>query len=84
MACGLPVVATAVDGTPEIVDDPATGLLVQPKDPEGLAAALGRVMDDPDLRAAMGAEALRRSEADYTWAANAARMEDVYQRVITG
>jgi glycosyltransferase involved in cell wall biosynthesis len=80
----LPVVATAVDGTPEIVEDPATGLLVQPKDPEGLAAALGRVMDDPALREAMGAEALRRSEADYTWAANAARMEDVYRRVISG
>jgi glycosyltransferase involved in cell wall biosynthesis len=32
----------------------------------------------------MGAEALRRSEADYTWAANAARMEDVYRRVISG
>ena len=82
MACGLPVVATAVDGTPEIVDDPATGLLVQPKDPVGLAAALARVMGDATLRAAMGAEALRRSEADYTWAANAARMEDVYRRVI--
>ena len=82
MACGLPVVATAVDGTPEIVDDPATGLLVQPKDPVGLAAALARVMGDAALRAAMGAEALRRSEADYTWAANAARMEDVYRRVI--
>jgi len=82
MACGLPVVATAVDGTPEIVDDPATGLLVQPKDPEGLAAALARVMGDAALRGAMGAEALRRSEADYTWAANALRMEDVYRRVI--
>jgi glycosyltransferase involved in cell wall biosynthesis len=82
MACGLPVVATAVDGTPEIVDDPTTGLLVQPKDPVGLAAALARVMGDAALRAAMGAEALRRSEADYTWAANAARMEDVYRRVI--
>lgn len=82
MACGLPVVATAVDGTPEIVDDPATGLLVQPRDSEALAAALGRVLDDPVLRAAMGAEALRRSEADYTWAANARRMEDVYGAVM--
>ncbi len=82
MACGLPVVATAVDGTPEIVDDPATGLLVQPNDPNGLAEALGRLLDDADLRAAMGVEALRRSEADYTWAANAARMEHVYRRVI--
>lgn len=84
MACGLPVVATAVDGTPEIVDDPATGLLVRPHDAEGLADALARVLGDAPLRAAMGAEALRRSEADYTWAANAARMEDVYEAVIAG
>jgi len=84
MACGLPVVATAVDGTPEIVDDPATGLLVRPHDAEGLADALARVLGDAPLRAAMGAEALRRSEADYTWAANAARMEGVYEGVITG
>jgi glycosyltransferase involved in cell wall biosynthesis len=84
MACGLPVVATAVDGTPEIVDDPATGLLVQPHDAEGLAHALARVLDDPVLAAQMGAEALRRSEADYTWAANARRMEDVYAAVVQG
>jgi teichuronic acid biosynthesis glycosyltransferase TuaC len=82
MACGLPVVATAVDGTPEIVDDPATGLLVEPHDARGLADALRRVLDDAGLRAAMGAEALRRSEADYTWEANARRMEDVYDAVI--
>lgn len=84
MACGLPVVATAVDGTPEIVDDPATGLLIQPHDAGGLAAALARVLDDPALRASMGAEALRRSEADYTWAANARRMEQVYAQVMGG
>jgi glycosyltransferase involved in cell wall biosynthesis len=84
MACGLPVVATAVDGTPEIVDEPATGLLVQPHDIDGIAAALSRLLDDPALRAQMGAEALRRSAADYTWAANARRMEDVYSAVTRG
>ncbi|MDA3005347.1 MAG: glycosyltransferase family 4 protein [Actinomycetota bacterium] len=84
MACGLPVVATAVDGTPEIVDDPATGLLVQPHDAGGLAAALARMLDDPDMARAMGAEALRRSEAEYTWAANARRMEQVYAQVTQG
>lgn len=82
MACRLPVVATAVDGTPEIVDDPATGLLVPPRDPSALATALARVLDDAALREAMGAEALRRSAADYTWAANARRMEDVYRQVM--
>lgn len=84
MACGLPVVATAVDGTPEIVDEPATGLLVQPHDIDGIAAALSRLLDNPALRAQMGAEALRRSAADYTWAANARRMEDVYSSVTRG
>lgn len=84
MACGLPVVATAVDGTPEIVDDPATGLLVQPHDAGGLAAALARVLDHPDMARAMAAEALRRSEAEYTWAANARRMEQVYAQVTQG
>jgi glycosyltransferase involved in cell wall biosynthesis len=82
MACGLPVVATAVDGTPEIVDDPHTGLLVPPHDPGALAQALARVLDDDALRTAMGAEALRRSGEDYTWAANARRMEAVYGDVM--
>jgi glycosyltransferase involved in cell wall biosynthesis len=82
MACGLPVVATAVDGTPESVDDPHTGLLVPPHDPGALAQALARVLDDDALRAAMGTEALRRSGEDYTWAANARRMEAVYRDVM--
>ena len=82
MACGLPVVATAVDGTPEIVDDPHTGLLVPPHDPGALAQALARVLDDSAFQAAMGAEALRRSGEDYTWAANARRMEAVYGDVM--
>jgi glycosyltransferase involved in cell wall biosynthesis len=82
MACARAVVATAVDGTPEIVDDGQTGLLVPPRAPEALAAALGRLLDDPDLRARMAAEAHRRSEADYTWAANARRMERIYQELV--
>ncbi|MSO44294.1 MAG: glycosyltransferase family 4 protein [Thermoleophilia bacterium] len=82
MACGLPVVATAVDGTPEIVDDPHTGLLVPPCDPEGLATALTRILDDDGLRATMSAEALRRSATTYTWAANAQSMEAIYSAVI--
>ena len=52
MNCGRPVVATAVDGTPEIVRDGETGLLVPPSDAPALAAALARVLDDPDLRRA--------------------------------
>ena len=54
MAQRRPVVATPVGGTPELVVDGETGLLVPPRDPEALAAALERVLDDAELRRRMG------------------------------
>ena len=69
MACGLPVVATRVGGTPEVVEDGISGLLVPPKDPAALATALVALLGHPARRAAMGAAgrdrvATRFSEAD--------------------
>lgn len=81
MNCGRAVVATAVDGTPEIVRDGRTGLLVPPRDPAALADALGRVLDEPGLAARMGEEALRVGRELYTWDANARRMEELYREV---
>lgn len=54
MAAGLPVVATAVGGTPEVVEDGKTGLLVPPADPIALAQAITRLLEDTDLRSALG------------------------------
>jgi glycosyltransferase involved in cell wall biosynthesis len=79
MNVGRAVVATAVDGTPEIVRDGRTGLLVPPSDPGALAGALGRVLDEPGLAARMGEEALRIGRAEYTWEANARRMTAIYE-----
>lgn len=62
MACGLPVVATAVGGNPELVRDGASGILVPPADPAQMAAAIRRYLDDPALRARHGAEARRAVE----------------------
>lgn len=81
MNCGRPVVATAVDGTPEIVRDGVTGLLVPPRQPAALADALAAVLDDPDRAARMGAEALRLGRELYTWDANARRMTELYETV---
>ena len=79
MACGRAVVATAVDGTPEIVDDGATGLLVPPRDPRSLADALARLLGDPPLVRRMEQEALRRARATYTWEANARSHVALYE-----
>lgn len=81
MNCGRPVVATAVDGTPEIVRDGETGILVPPGDPAALAAALAAVLDDPARARAMGEAALRIGQAEYTWAANARRMGGIYEEM---
>lgn len=81
MNCGRPVVATAVDGTPEIVRDGETGLLVPPGDAGALAAALARILDDPALAGRMGEAALRIGRAEYTWQANARTMTGVYEEL---
>ena len=57
MGAALPVVATAVAGIPEVVDDGRTGLLVPPGDTAALGAALGRVAADATLRERLGLEA---------------------------
>jgi glycosyltransferase involved in cell wall biosynthesis len=79
MNVGRPVVATAVDGTPEIVRDGSTGLLVPPSDPAALADAVARVLEEPGLAHRMGEEALRVGRKEYTWEANARRMTAIYR-----
>ncbi len=61
-ASGLPVVATAVNGTPEAVLEGECGYLVPPGDPAAMAAALVRLARDPDRRRAMAAKALEGLE----------------------
>jgi glycosyltransferase involved in cell wall biosynthesis len=50
MAMGVPVVSTRISGIPELIDDGVHGLLVNPRDPQGLAQALRRVLEDEGLR----------------------------------
>ena len=53
-ACGLPVLATRVGGTPELIEHGETGLLVESGDPEALAAGLSRLLCDAGLRQRLG------------------------------
>ena len=65
MACETAVVASAVGGIPEVVVDGETGLLVPPGDVAALAAALGRLVREPELRRRMGDAGRHRAEAHF-------------------
>jgi len=68
MACGVPVVATTGGAVPEVVGtDGETGLLVPPGDPSALAAGIVRALDDPALRARLGAAGRERALGTFTW-----------------
>ena len=64
-ASGLPLVLTDIRGCREVVRDGVEGLLVPVRDPEALADALTRVLEDPALRSRMGAAARRRAETEF-------------------
>ncbi len=82
LALGVPVVATAVGGIPELVTNGVEGLLVRPSAPEALATALGELIADPARRAEMSqAAAARAAQLDVRSAA--CRIEDVYRAVVT-
>lgn len=68
MACGLPVVSTAVGGVPFIVEDGRSALLVPAGDPSSMAAAMGRLRGDPGLCQRLRQQALADVQA-YTWEA---------------
>lgn len=84
MAAGLPVVATAVGGTPGVVLDGKTGLLVPPSDPPALAGALQQLLSDPQQARTMGQAGRRRVEEQYTQQRMVERMEALYQELLTG
>lgn len=63
MACRLPVVSTRVAGIPEMVQEEKTGLLVEPGDEEGLAAALARMAAEPDSRMRLGQAGRQHAES---------------------
>jgi alpha-maltose-1-phosphate synthase len=82
MGCETPVVASAVGGILEVVEDGQTGLLVPPSQPEALAAALRRVLADPTLARALGRAGRKRVEEKFSWASVAERTEQVYADAI--
>lgn len=83
MAAGLPVVATRVGGVPEAVASGDTGLLVAPGDAPGLAAALARLLDEPETRLNMGRRGRERAVAEFSFDAMVRRHEQLWARLLS-
>jgi glycosyltransferase involved in cell wall biosynthesis len=81
MACGVPVVASAVGGLTDTVVDGVTGLLVPPRDPRALATALRGLLNDRMRRLAYGTASLDRARATYSWQRAAEQLTAVYAAV---
>ncbi|AXE90264.1 glycogen synthase [Streptomyces sp. Go-475] len=84
MACGTPVVASAVGGIPEVVDDGRTGLLVPAGDgfEAGLARAMDTVLGDPEAARRMGEAGRERAVGEFGWDAVARRTVRLYEEIV--
>ncbi len=79
-ALGTPVVASAVGGLTEIIEDGKTGILVGEREPQAFAAAIASLLDNSPLRLQMG-EAARLRASSFTWTRAVERLAAIYRRV---
>lgn len=83
MACGTPLVATSGGALPEVVGcDGETALVVPPGDSEALAGTIRRALDDPGLRAGVGAAGRQRVVDQWSWRHTAAKTVEQYRRLL--
>jgi len=78
MACGAPVIGTAVASLPEIIEDGVTGFIVPPNDPGALRARICWLLDHPAEASAMGEAGRREVLARFTWPMVVQRCLDIY------
>ena len=82
MACGLPVVATAVGGNVEIVQDGVNGLLVPPSNPGALAGAITELLKDKEKARKMGLEGKLLVDENFSIDINVRKIEKLYLQIL--
>jgi glycosyltransferase involved in cell wall biosynthesis len=83
MAAGLPVVATSVGGTPEVVTNGETGLLVPPSDPQALADAIQKLIENPSLSREIGQAGKRHCQQNYDIDRIVKEIDSLYRQYIS-
>ena len=84
MAAGLPVVATAVGGIPDVIDNGRDGVLIPLQDTQAIAAALVELLADSDRRRALGTAARRRASETFSADVVVPRIEAIWERHAPG
>jgi glycosyltransferase involved in cell wall biosynthesis len=84
MAHGRPVVATAVGGLRDAIEDDVTGLLVPPGDVTALRGALERLLADAELRRRLGAAARERARSSFSTTVEVERLQEAYGDAVAG
>jgi glycosyltransferase involved in cell wall biosynthesis len=79
MALGVPTISTSISGIPELIEDGVSGLLVPPRDVEGLAAAIRRLLEDPELQRSCSSAGRTRIESMFEMGQNAERLIEIYR-----
>jgi glycosyltransferase involved in cell wall biosynthesis len=82
MSCGIPPVATNVDGTSEVIINEKTGFLVPPRNPKKLAEAILKLLSDEELRKETGINARKHIENNYDWDIITNKIEKVYENLL--
>ena len=81
MAAGAPIVSSDIHGYKGVVHRNEQALLVPPGDPKAIAAAIARLLDDPQMRARMSASGMARAQ-DFSWERVTAKVDAYYGFVI--
>jgi glycosyltransferase involved in cell wall biosynthesis len=82
MEAALPVVATRVGGVPDLIEDGVNGFLVEPRDADGLAAGLARLLGDPDLARGMGQRGQTRRRSEFDISNTVREIERLYESLV--
>lgn len=82
MACKKPVIGSNIGGIPYVIDDGKNGLLVPPKDPQALAGAIMKILENPKLAKQMGENGYKKVKDNFTWDKKVIETEKIVENIL--